>query len=267
MRPSRRNTGMAMVDIIIVDIAATMSTERSISLPNLVTVAAFGFGLLLFALAAQRVGAYYYIAHVPSEVDRALASGRSLSKTVLDDARQNYLAALEILPSSAGLQQNYGRLELRRAALADADRDTYQEAMSSAAAHFKAAIVAAPSQAFSWSLESYALSELSAPAIEINGLLRMSYFLGPLEGSSILVRARVAIKSWEGLDGDVQGFVRQDFKAIWQTYGMRQMIADIYFDAPLEARVVIRDAIIENERDKQVFNRLLLKALAQPRAG
>ena len=258
---------MATVDIIIVDIAATMSTERSPSSPKLVAATALGFGLLLFALAAQRAGAYYHIAHVPSEVDRALASGRSLSKTVLDDARQNYLAALEILPSSAGLQQSYGRLELRRAALAGADRDIYQEAMSSAAVHFRAAIVAAPSQAFSWSLESYALSEMSAPANEINGLLRMSYFLGPHEGSSILVRARVASKSWEGLDSNVQGFVRRDFKAIWQTHGLRQEITDIYLDAPLEVRVVIRDAIIENQADDQVFNRLLHKALAQPRAG
>ena len=256
-----------MADIIIVNIADTMSTERSSRAPKLIAVAAFGIGLLLFALAAQRVGAYYYIAHVPAEVDRALASGRSLSKTMLDDARRNYLAALEILPSSAGLQQNYGRLELRRAALADADGDSYQEAMSSAAVHFRAAIVAAPSQAFSWSLESYALSELSAPANEINGLLRMSYFLGPHEGSSILVRARVASKSWEGLDSNVQGFVRRDFKAIWQTRGLRQNIADIYLDAPLEVRVVIRKAVIEDKADVQVFNRLLLKVLAQPRSG
>lgn len=258
---------MEMVDITIVNIAATMSTERSSPAPKLVAFAAFGFGLLLLVLAAQRVGAYYYIAHVPSEVDRALASGRSLSKTVLDDARQNYLAALEILPSSASLQQNYGRLELRRADMAGGDRDIYQEAMTSAAAHFRAAIVAAPSQAFSWSLESYALSEMSAPASEINGLLRMSYFLGPHEGSSILIRARVASKSWNGLDSNVQRFVRRDFKAIWQTRGLRQNIADIYLDAPLEVRVVIRKAVIENKADEQVFNRLLLRVLAQPLAG
>tara|TARA_R110000868_G_scaffold107750_2_gene294691 strand:- start:6834 stop:7553 length:720 start_codon:yes stop_codon:yes gene_type:complete len=239
-----------------------MSTERSSSPPKLVVVAAFGFGLLLFALAAQRVGAYYYIAHVPSEVDRALASGRPLSKTVLEDARQNYLAALEILPSSAGLQQNYGRLELRRAALAGADRDIYQEAMTSAAAHFEAAIVAAPSQAFSWSLESYALLETSAPANDICGSLRMSYFLGPHEASSILLRAQVASQSWEGLDGKVQGFIRRDFKAIWQNIGLRRRIVQIYLDAPLSVRVVIRDAIIENEADERLLNSMLLRAFS-----
>lgn len=258
---------MAMVDIIIAGTAGTMSTEPRSSPKKLLAVSAFGFGLLLFALAAQRVGAYYYIARVPSEVDRALASGRMLSKTVLDDARQNYLAALEILPSNAGLQQNYGRLELRRADLAGGDRDIFQEAVSSAAAHFRAAIVAGPSQAFSWSLESYTASEMSAPANEINGLVRMSYFLGPYEGSSILIRARVASKSWEGLDSNVQGFIRRDFKVIWQTPSLRQKIVDIYLDAPLGMRVVIREAVIENEADEQAFNRLLLNALAQPRAG
>lgn len=256
-----------MADIITVDIAATMSTERRPFFPKLVTLAAFGFGLLLFALAAPRVAAYYYIARVPSEVDRVLASGRPLSETMLANARQNYLAALEILPNNAEFQRDYGRLELRRAVLRAGDREHYQDAMSSAAAHFRAAIVTAPSQAFFWSLESYVLSEMSAPADEINGHLSMSYFLGPHEGSSILLRARVGSQSWDGLNGDVQAYIRNDFKAIWENGRLRKGIVDIYLNAPLEVRVVIRNAVIENQADEQAFNALLIQAISQPRAG
>lgn len=256
-----------MGDITIVDIVVTMSIERRSSSPKLVAFAAFGFGLLLFALGAQRVGAYYYIAHVPSEVDRALASGRPLSETVLSNARRNYLAALKILPNSAELQRNYGRLELRRAALFTDDTELHQKAMNSAATYLRAAIAAAPSQAFSWSLEAYVLSALSGSAGDLNRSLRMSYFLGPHEGSSILLRALAGTESWQNLDDDIQGFVREDLKEMWRHRVLRQSLVDIYLDAPLATRSQLRDIIIDSDEDRKKLDRMLIKTVKSTGAG
>ncbi len=256
---------MAMADIIIVDIAVTMSIEQRHRGQKLVVFLSFGIGILLFSLAAPRFSAYYRIANVPSEVSRTMASGGSLSETMLLDARQHYSDALAVLPNNAELQRTYGRLELRRAVLADQDSEHYLEAMNSAAAHFRAAIMAAPSDAFSWALAGYASTEISEPLHKINALMRMSYFLGPNEGSSILLRAQVASQLWKELDSDVQNYTRNDFRAIWRNGGLRQSIVDIYLNSSLEARVVIREAIVGNKNTEQKFNNLLAKAIARSR--
>lgn len=250
-----------MVDITTVDIAATMSTELKYNSGRLVAVLACGMGVFLLFLSVPRVLTFAYLAKMPPQVTRALKVGVTFPQAMLSEAESGYADAAFILPGDGLIQQDLGRLVLRQAELLREFPDQRQEMLLAISSHFRASIAAAPSRAFPWVLEAYVRMEMSAPPEEVSDLLRMSYFLGPHEGSNLLLRMRVACRMWEQLDADVQDYMRDDFREIWRYTAFRRQLIEIYLDASLPVRSIIRGAILNNEQDKHYFNSLLLKAV------
>lgn len=244
-----------------VDIVGIMSTEVGKARRKLATLAALGIGALLVFLSVPRILAYSQVGEVPSSVARALESGRDISTPVLGEALARYKNATSVLPHDAVLLQDLGRLELRRAAGSE-DSTQRNKALRSASIAFKAAIVAAPARPFPWSLEAYAQSNLFVPSDNVVGLLRMSYFLGPHEASSILLRARVATGMWGELDEDVRQFTINDLEEIWHDGRLRGAIVPIYLEASMPTRSAIRKLILTDSVSEQRFNQMLKRALA-----
>lgn len=251
-----------MVDITIAGTVATMSTESGQFGRKSIAIGATGIGLLLFFLAALRVQAYSHLLDVPMSVDRDLASGKIMTEAVLLDARESYRMSIAAMPGDADLQRTYGRLELRQSKLHADSPEQLGGDLSSAAEHFRAAISAAPSQAMNWSLLTYVRSEMSAPSSEMNDLLRMSYYAGPHEGSSILLRARAASRMWDSLDDDVRSFSKADLKEMWRYRELRPTLVEIYLDSNLATRMQIREIVIDSEVSAKIFKSLLMKAVS-----
>ncbi len=251
---------MAMVVTIIVDTVGTMSTEVRTTRRWLMAVSVFGIGLLLLAISGPRILAYAQMAMVPSSVARSLESGRDISTTGLDEAIARYENATFVLSHDFKLLQDLGRLEMRRAAGLK-DPTQRSEELRSALVTFEAAIAAAPARPFPWSLDAYARSELSVPSEEVVGLLRMSYFLGPQEASSIMLRARVGGRMWNFLDDGARQFTENDFRKMWQYSILRPALIDIYLENTLTARAAIRRAVLIDKSEQKKFDRLIEKTL------
>lgn len=239
---------------------ATMSIKESVT-HQFLAVTVGGVGLLLLALSIPRTIAYAYLAAAPARVLSDLNSGRKIDQIDLAKARERYFKALSILPDDAVISQDIGRLDLRRADAPTHDDDTRANILKSASWYFHASIKAAPARPFPWSLDAYVQSQFLASPHEINERLRMSYFLGPREASSILLRVHVGCENWNHLNKDVQLFVSNDLKTLWGDIRLRQNLVPIYLNASLVTRVVIRNVILSDEESEALFNRMLKKAL------
>lgn len=252
---------MAMAVTTTSATAGIMSIEASIA-RRLIAVLVCLVGVFLLALSAPRVVAYAYLAGVPSRVIDALNTGRQVGAAKLVEAHDAYLKAHSVLPDDSVILQNLGRLELRRADELRQAGDKSDEAWMSASKYFRASIEAAPARSFPWSLEAYVRSQSMASPDEMNGLLRMSYFLGPHEASSILLRARVGTGIWDHLDEDVRQFTSNDLEEIWHDGRLRSAIVPIYLDASIPTRSAIRKLILTDSGSEQRFNQMLKRALA-----
>ena len=242
---------------VIVD---TMSTEASIA-QRLIAVLVFTAGLLLLALSVPRAVAYAYLEGAPSRAIAALNSGQPIGGAELIEARDGYLKAYFFLPEDCIILQDLGRLELRRADELTRAGDKSADAFVSASKYLKASIEAAPARAFPWSLEAYVRSKLLASPEEMNKLLRMSYFLGPREASSILLRARVGTGIWDHLYEDVRQFTSNDIEEIWRDDRLRSAIVPIYLDASIPTRIAIRKLILIDDGSERQLNQMLKQAL------
>lgn len=249
-----------MVVIITSATAGIMSTESK-SARRLICGVGLGVGLLLIGLSFPRVMAYFYIAMVPSGITEALDQGRGIEGQELDEARAYYLKALAFLPRDAVIQQDYGRLELHRAANKPDERIA---ALRSASEHFRASIETAPSRPFAWSLEAVSELELQADPALLNDLLRMSYYLGPHEASSLMLRVRVGCRIWEVLDGDVKGFIANDLKALWSEGRLRSKLLDVYLGSSLNVRIAIREIVFDDPARQKIFDQMLERILNGP---
>ncbi len=254
---------MAMVTAaIITDVTVvTTSIDRSVMRGGWVAGSTFIVGSFLLALSTPSLTAYFLLAQNPSSVARALKTGRALPEPVLSRAIQIYEGAASSFPSDAVIQQDLGRLELRRLELA-LTPDQRRSVLLAASARFRASIVRAPSRVFPWSLEAYTQSELSAPPGEISRLLQMSYFLGPHEPSSMLLRVRTGSRNWSGLSTDVRKFVIEDFAEIWRMTSLRPTLIDIYLEGAMDVRTVIRRAAFKETDDLKRFDRLIFNAVS-----
>lgn len=252
---------MAMAVIIIAVTAGIMSTRSRETVPRVFAASAALFiGLVLLGVSGQRCLAYFHLARVPSEIDDGLKSGRALSPETLAQAREAYLRAARILPGASEVQQNLGRIELRladAAALAPAAR---METLASASGHFAQAIAAAPARAFPWSLAALAHSELAAPPERIASSLRYSYFLGPHEASSLLLRATVALAHWDGLPEDVRRNTGRDLERIWRLPPLRTRLISLYLAASFPLRIEIRRTVVTTEEDRRIFDYMVREA-------
>ncbi len=256
---------MVTADIITEVIAVTMSTNfQSVVTRHSVAGATLLIGLSLIWLAVPRVLAHLQIAFVPAVVDQALKEGRALPAPVIDLALARYSSAQSFLPSNALIYQNLGRLKLRQIYAGRLSVEQRQQKLSVISEHIRAAIGLAPASAFPWAFEAYIRYEMYAQPDEISDLLRMSYFLGPHEISSMLLRARVAGEIWTRLPKDVREFVSLDFAEIWSIYDLRASLLDIYLGASFEARDAIRRAIITDDAMARFFDAQLAKAIGQP---
>lgn len=213
--------------------------------------------LVLIAISGQRCLAYFYLARGQPEIDDGFKSGLAAAPETLMRARDASLQAARILPTASELQQNSGRIELRLAALAPAERKAWLEAASE---HFTRAIAAAPARAFPWSLAALAQSELAAKPERIASLLRYSYFLGPHEASSILLRAKVALRHWDVLPEDVHSNTERDLAQIWRFPALRPRLISLYLDASFPLRIEIRRAVIATEDDRKGFDSMVREA-------
>lgn len=254
---------MAMAAITTSAIAATMSIDRRL-LRWGIGLAGIAIGLLVIAFSFPRMVAYSYLLGVPAGLDDALATGRPIDKVKLEEALDIYRKASDWVPGDPVILQDYGRLELRRAEKFPTNSDGRREALLSASQHFKASIAAAPARPFAWSLAAYAEAQLKADSSFLNALLRMSYYAGPHEASSILLRAQVGCEIWEGLDTDVRGFIAQDLKALWAEARLRPALVDIYFRSSYPTRSAIRATILTDTQSEKRFNQMLERALKKP---
>jgi len=255
---------MAMGVTITSATAATMSTDARRYIGAAVVG---GLGLLSIGLSLPRIMAYSYLAMVPSGVSDALKSGRQISVSELEVAQDVYLKAHSYLSEDAVITQDLGRLELRRAAALRPFPGQRDEALEKASAYFRETINAAPARSFPWGLEAYTRWERSEDPGEINKLLRMSYFLGPHEASSILVRARVGTQIWDQLDKDVRQFTSDDLVAIWSEGRLRTALIPIYLEASLPTRVAIRKLLLVDKPNEQRFDQMLKRAVSSPKQG
>jgi hypothetical protein len=221
----------------------------------------FAVGLMLLVLSAPRTVAYAYLAGTPSHVMDALNSGQSVDAAQIVGARDAYLKAHSVLSHDSVILQNLGRLELRHADELRQAGDKSDDAFMSASAYFRASIEAAPARPFPWSLEAYVQSKLQASSDKVNGLLRMSYFLGPHEASSILLRGRVGTRMWDALDEDVRRFTTSDLEDIWHNGRLRWAIVPIYLDASLSTRSAIRKLVVTDSASERRFGKMLKMAL------
>jgi hypothetical protein len=224
-------------------------------------------GIFLVVLSAPRMLGYFNLAEVPPSVERALKAGALLSPPILHDARERYLDAIRFLPADAVVQQDMGRLELRRAAMIELhDSKEREKALQSASQYFRAAIIDAPGRAFPWSLEALVLSELSASVEDIFNHLDMSYFLAPHEASSMLVRARVGARLWAQLPTDLRRYISSDFAETWDLPAQRPILVDIYLHASFQARTAIRRAAFDDPKDEKIFDRMVAEAAGLSKA-
>ena len=161
--------------------------------------------------------------------------------------------------------QDLGRLELRRVDDLVQKEEKRNDALKSASQYFKAAIEAAPARAFPWSLEVYTRLRSKASSAELNELLRMSYFLGPDEASSILLRVRVGCEIWSYLEADVRRFVGTDLERIWRNGALRSALVPIYLSTPMATRADIRRTILLDERSERLFDQMLQKTIVAPK--
>lgn len=251
---------MAMVVIITSATAGIMSID---SFRTRWVIGAIGVavGLLLITLSLPRVIAYSYLAMVPSVVDEALSQGLPIKSDALEEARGLYRKALDALPGDAVIEQDFGRLELRRASSVANTLDKRIEALNSASEHFKASIAAAPARSFAWSLAASAQYQLKADPALLNALLRMSYYTGPHEASSLLLRAQVGCGIWKNLDTDVRDLIGQDLRALWEVGRLRSALVDIYLSAPLEVRSAIREIVLKDPQSQKRFDQILERVL------
>jgi len=239
-----------------------MSTDNGMGRERwLIGVSVLALGLALFALSAPRFVAYLELAYVPSSFDRALKAGRSVPAPALGFARQQYGRALTALPDDAVLQQDFARIELRRSVEPGVTLAQRHEALTSALRYIRASIVAAPARAFAWSLDALIQAELTQQSGDVSTQLRMSYFLGPQETSSILMRVQVAARLWDGLPEDVQIFVKHDFAKMWKQSEQRVTLIDVYLRSGFRVRSAIRDSLPRGARDIPAFDALLAREI------
>ncbi|HEY4344550.1 MAG TPA: hypothetical protein VGN05_09415 [Parvibaculum sp.] len=229
---------------------------------RLAASAALLCGLALAAMSGQRALAYFYLRSAPGGTEGALKAGAPLSPEALSRARAAYLKALRVLPGAAELQQNLGRLELRRADAPGLTAEAREDILSDASDRFMRAIDAAPARAFPWSLAAFANAQLSAEPGQTASFLRYSYFLGPQEASSILLRARVALPLWDQLPDDIRADAARDLERLWLEPGLRALLAALYLDNGPSARAEIRRAILATQDDRQAFDKLLREVVA-----
>ena len=251
---------MAMVGIITSATAGIMSIDR-LRTRRVIGFIGVGIGLLVIALSLPRAIAYSYLAMVPSGVDVALSQGRPIKSDELEEARGLYKEALDALPGDAVIEQDFGRLELRRAARLTNTTEERIEALNSASGHFKASIAAAPARSFAWSLAASAQYQLKADPALLNALLRMSYYTGPHEASSMLLRAQVGCGIWNNLDTDVRDLIGQDLRALWEVGRLRSALVDIYLSSPLEVRSAIREIVLKDPQSQKRFDQILERVL------
>ena len=250
----------AMVAITTSATAGTMSIDSGRArwmVGGIVSV----IGLVLITFSLPRVIAYSYLAMVPPGIDDALSQGRPIKADELEEARGLYRKALDALPDDAVIQQNFGRLELRRAAGIAIAPEERIKALTSASEHFKASIAAAPARSFAWSLAASAQYQLKADPALLNALLRMSYYTGPHEASSLLLRAQVGCGIWNELDSDVRVLIGQDLKALWAIGRLRSGLIDIYLSSSYETRSAIREIVLTDPQSQKRFDQMLERVL------
>ena len=257
---------MVTVAIITSATAGIMSTE---TLPRyrLVAASVLGVGVFLFALSVPRVVAYFHLSVVPPVIVSSLNSGRGIEAASLYAAFEQYAKAEAYLPNDAVIKQDLGRLELRRADLLEENPVQHAAALRLASDYLRSSIQAAPARAFPWALEAYVQSRLPGPSVEVNRLLRMSYFLGPHEASSLLLRARVGVDRWEFLDADVRQFTSNDLEEMWRDIRLHRLLIPIYLDAPVSTRIEMRKLILTDRESELRFDRMLRRALASRKSN
>lgn len=223
-------------------------------------LALFGvfIGVLMIVFALPRFLAYSSLVDIPREVERALKEGRALPAPILALSVKKYRHAADLVPDVAIIQQDLGRLEMRRAYEPDVLLAERHNILLLASKRFRAAIAAAPSRAFPWSLEAIVQSELHAEPELINEIMRMSYALGPHEASSILLRARVAGGLWQDLAADVQSNVGKDYVEMWRYSEMRPSLIIIYLESDFPARLTLRKTVLQRKKDMLLFDKMVM---------
>lgn len=249
---------MAMAAIITVATAGTMSTRQASPTKRLVAGAALLIGVLLFGLSIPRVIAYSHVAQAPVGVIEALDKGRPISKENLAEAGRLYSRALSFLPSDARFNQDAGRIAIRRAENFEETAEAKKSAWQTASSYFQNSIQSAPARHFPWSLEAAARAALTDDPQNISEFMRISYYLAPQTGSSILLRASLGTRYWQALPEDVQGNTKQDLEKLWQIRPLRSSLVNYYLAAELPVRIVIRSLI--PQKDRALFDRMLIKA-------
>lgn len=258
----------AIADITTIIIASTMSIDervmRVISSPRfgMLTISLFvAMSLVVFAL--PRLMAYGVLLPVEARIAPALAKGKMLAPDILDASIPIYARAANWLPSDSDIQQTLARLYLRRARNTQTGKALRQAALENALARVDQALKAAPNRHFSWALRAEILMLIERPVSEIEKALHLSFLLGPYEASSMLLRARIVLRTWRQVSSDTRQIAEQDLRGQWKNRALRKNLVQFYLQESLSSRVLIRRFALSSQEDVTEFDRLVSRALKQ----
>lgn len=216
-------------------------------------------GLVIVALAAPRLYAYTLLALEAPGVTNALRTGHALAPTDLSSAREHYGEALAVLPGDDGIARDLGRLDLR------ASVNAGDEPMMSALAHIRQAAGDAPNSAFNWTLLAYATQLGGGEREDFLRYLRLSTLTGPYEASSMLLRAKMTLPLWQDLPEETRRDATRDIRRMWSDRRFRDRMMTFYLSRNYRERAVILAVGFEDDRERALFERLLLRKLKLPR--
>ncbi len=253
---------MAVAGTTTVNIATTTPIERRVAVPSttdasfvkqrtVVSAAALLVALIIAGLAVPRCIVYGKVTSWRSF--SLIAPTVKSSAGEIDTMLAAYRAATAVMPGDADLQTRRARLALS-AASSQIGNDAEMRAETIDA--LRGAIAASPDQSIAWALLAYAGNRFGLASVPVMPALRLSYILGPYEGSNSRLRVAVALAHWDEMPDEQKFYLRSDILNLWNDGNARQLLADLYLASSFPARVFVRTAF-PSEAELAHFDQVL----------
>lgn len=236
-------------------------------------IAVLLLALALVVLALPRVGAQIAVLFM-GDVREALSSGKDLSEERLWHSRSAYDRALEFTPRDESLLLTRALISRRLAVLADRQGVIDEKHRRScdgkclrmeALEYLSRTVAAAPSNGFAWALHADTALQLGRTPEDILPSLRLARLTMPNRASALLVQFRIAMLHWEAMPDEVRVHGLSRLTDLWSRPELRRSLTATYLASGFAARAAFREALSQNPRQLEQFDRIMLSGEPLPR--